>query len=46
MVLPRQGLLVVFTGWELHQAPNDELLLNRLLPAVKTATCDQSERER
>lgn len=46
MVLPRQDLLVVFTGWDLHQAPNDELLLNRLLPAVKTATCDESARAR
>ena len=46
MVLPRQDLLVVFTGWELQQVSNNELLLNRLLPAVKTATCDESERAR
>jgi CubicO group peptidase (beta-lactamase class C family) len=43
MVLPQQDLLVVFTGWELHDTPNDELLLNRLLPALKTATCNKSE---
>jgi CubicO group peptidase (beta-lactamase class C family) len=41
MVLPQQNLIVVFTGWELHEEPDDEVLLNRLLPALKAAECEQ-----
>lgn len=39
MVLPQQNLIAVFTSWELHGALNDELLLNRLLSALKTPSC-------
>jgi len=42
MVLPQQNLIVVFTGWELHEEPDDEVLLNRLLPALKAAECGAS----
>jgi CubicO group peptidase (beta-lactamase class C family) len=40
MVFPEQGLIVVFTGWEILKddaAPRD--LVNRLLPAVKQSAC-------
>jgi len=39
MVLPQQNLIAVFTGWELREEPDDEVLLNRLLPAIKAAEC-------
>ena len=39
MVLPEQNLIVVFTGWELHEDPDDEVFLNRVLAALKTAEC-------
>lgn len=38
-VFPRQNLIAVFTGWELREELHDELLLNRLLAAVKTPGC-------
>lgn len=43
MVLPQQKMIVVFTGWELNEDPDEELLLNRVLPALKTATCRETE---
>jgi CubicO group peptidase (beta-lactamase class C family) len=47
MVFPDQELIAVFTGWELLQEEaNAELLTNRLLPAVKAATCSGSARSK
>lgn len=40
MVFPRQNLIVVFTGWDVLNGGTDvNLLVPRLLPAVKTAAC-------
>jgi CubicO group peptidase (beta-lactamase class C family) len=40
MVFPRQNLIVVFTGWDVLNGGTDvNLLLPRLLPAVKAAAC-------
>ena len=40
MVFPRQNLIVVFTGWDVLNGGSDvNLLLPRLLPAVKAAAC-------
>lgn len=35
MVLPEQNLIPVFTGLELHEEPDDEVFLNRLLPTFR-----------
>ena len=42
MVFPGQNMIVVFTGWDLNDEADAELQVNRLLPAVKTATCNKN----
>jgi len=40
MVFPEEDLIAVFTGWEiLKDPPPDSVLINRILPAVKTQSC-------
>jgi CubicO group peptidase (beta-lactamase class C family) len=40
MVFPEEGLIVVFTGWDiLGEPPADKELYARLLPALKSKTC-------
>ncbi len=44
MVFPRQSLIVVFTGWDVLNGGTDvNLLLPRLLPAVKAAACSSGK---
>lgn len=45
MVFPEEGLIAVFTGWEIikDEAP-DRDLVNRILPAVHSAACVASDR--
>jgi CubicO group peptidase (beta-lactamase class C family) len=43
LVFPRQSLIVVFTGWDVLNGGTDvNLLLPRLLPAVKAAACTET----
>ncbi|MGA7755769.1 MAG: serine hydrolase [Candidatus Sulfotelmatobacter sp.] len=44
MVFPRQSPIVVFTGWDVLNGGTDvNLLLPRLLPAVKAAACSSGK---
>jgi CubicO group peptidase (beta-lactamase class C family) len=41
MVFPEEGVIVTFTGWNiLGDPPGDKELVARLLPAIKTKTCE------
>jgi CubicO group peptidase (beta-lactamase class C family) len=43
MVFPEEKLIVVFTGWEILKDPApSKALVERLLPAVKPASCSQT----
>ena len=40
MVFPEEGLIVVFTGWDILNDPSREReLVNRILPAVRAQSC-------
>jgi len=45
MVFPSTGLIATFTGWDIvKDIPFDTELAERLLPAVRSATCANSVR--
>jgi len=46
LVFPQQDLIVVFTGWDLQNEADMNLLMPRLLPAVKAAACIQTAYQR
>ncbi|HLY43682.1 MAG TPA: serine hydrolase [Terracidiphilus sp.] len=46
LVFPERKLIVVFTGWDLLNEPDTNLLMPRLLPAIKASGCSEAAHAR